>query len=84
MTMLEVRIKADLVERQSQSTNSSLRQRISSAVSIICDPGVLKPLIIINIFNMLQLLSGTYVIVFYAVHLVQDVGKQINLNSTFL
>ncbi|XP_032672175.1 facilitated trehalose transporter Tret1-2 homolog [Odontomachus brunneus] len=74
VTILEMRIKADLVEKQTQNMNASLRQRIFSAVSMIRDPRVLKPLIIINIFNMLQLFSGTYVIVFYAVHLVQDVG----------
>lgn len=71
--VLEARIKADLVERP---VNTSLRQRISSMMSTIRDPGVLKPLIIIKVFNALQLTSGTYIIVFYGVDLVKDIGKQ--------
>ncbi|XP_011155234.1 facilitated trehalose transporter Tret1-2 homolog [Harpegnathos saltator] len=72
VAMLEARITADLVERQRQVVDVSLRQRISSMMSVVRDPGVLKPLIIINVFNILQLCSGTYIIVFYAVNLVQD------------
>lgn len=33
-------------------------------------PHILKPLLIINIFNVLQILSGTYTIVFYAVEIL--------------
>lgn len=79
--MLEARIKADLVEKQRQVENVSLRQRVSSIRSVIYDPGVLKPLIIINVFNILQLCSGTYVIVFYAVDLVRNIGECGNLDS---
>ncbi|XP_014484649.1 PREDICTED: facilitated trehalose transporter Tret1-2 homolog [Dinoponera quadriceps] len=74
VVMMEARVKADLVEKQRQVEKISLRQRVSSVMSVIRDPGVLKPLIIINVFNLLQLCSGTYVIVFYAVNLVQDIG----------
>lgn len=35
---------------------------------------VLKPLIIINIFHIMMIFSGTYLIVFYAVDILADVG----------
>lgn len=36
-------------------------------------PSVLKPMILINAFNMLQILSGTYLIVFYAVDIITEI-----------
>ncbi|XP_067211130.1 facilitated trehalose transporter Tret1-2 homolog isoform X2 [Linepithema humile] len=71
ITFLNTRMETDLDERPA---NISLKERIFSAVSTIRDPGVLKPLVIINVFNMLQLSSGTYIIVFYAVDMVKDIG----------
>lgn len=35
---------------------------------------VLKPLLLINAFNILQILSGSYVVIFYAVDIVKDSG----------
>lgn len=70
--ILDANIKADLARN---SVNTSLKKKISSAISTIRDPGVLKPLIIINVFNALQLSSGTYIIVFYAVDMVKDMGE---------
>ncbi|XP_033349895.1 facilitated trehalose transporter Tret1-2 homolog isoform X1 [Bombus vosnesenskii] len=72
MRILEARMKTDLA-RTATTTTSRLGQ-ISSVVSTLLDPSVLKPLTIINIFNILQLISGTFVIVFYAVNLVEDIG----------
>lgn len=43
---------------------------------------MLKPLIIINVFNMMQVMSGTYIVVFYAVDLISGIGD--NLFDTFL
>lgn len=37
-------------------------------------PPVLKPLLLINAFNLLQILSGSYVVIFYAVDIVKDSG----------
>ncbi|XP_076242129.1 facilitated trehalose transporter Tret1-2 homolog [Calliopsis andreniformis] len=71
IAILESRAKADLARK---TTNVSWIERISSAIYAILDPSVLKPLIIINIFNILQQISGTYLVVFYAVDLVQDIG----------
>jgi hypothetical protein len=36
-------------------------------------PSVLKPLVLINVFNILQIFSGTYLIVFYAVDIILDI-----------
>lgn len=71
ITLLEARMHADLAEKPA---DASLKKRISSRISTMRDPGVLKPLIIINVFNALQLISGTYIIVFYAVDMIRDIG----------
>lgn len=71
IAVLNARMSTDRTEKPE---NVSLKKRISSAMSIIRDPGVLKPLIIINVFNILQLSSGTYIIVFYAVDMIKDIG----------
>jgi len=71
--LLDTSIKADLARKP---VNTSFMKRISSAMSTIRDPGVLKPLIIINVFNALQLSSGTYIIVFYAVDMIKDIGEK--------
>jgi len=71
--VLDANIKTDLARKP---VNTSFMKKISSAMSTIRDPGVLKPLIIINVFNALQLCSGTYIIVFYAVDMIKDIGKK--------
>ncbi|KZC09141.1 Facilitated trehalose transporter Tret1 [Dufourea novaeangliae] len=72
MEILEARVKADLARKV---TSMSWLEQIFTAISTILDPSILKPLTIINIFNILQLISGTYVVVFYAVELISDIGK---------
>ncbi|KAL6261523.1 hypothetical protein P5V15_006611 [Pogonomyrmex californicus] len=69
--LLSVSMKVNLTRKP---VDTSFKKKISAAISTIRDPGVLKPLIIINVFNTLQLSSGTYVIVFYAVDMVKDIG----------
>ncbi|XP_011873312.1 PREDICTED: facilitated trehalose transporter Tret1-2 homolog [Vollenhovia emeryi] len=69
--LLDASIKADLARKP---VNTSFKKQVSSMLSTIRDPGVLKPLIIINVFNVLQLSSGTYIIVFYAVDMIKDMG----------
>lgn len=39
---------------------------------------VIKPMIIINGFHFLQILSGTYIVVFYAVDIIHDLGTDID------
>lgn len=71
IALLNTGMRTDLTEKP---VNVSLKKRISSVMSTVRDPGVLKPLIIINVFNILQLSSGTYIIVFYAVDMMKDIG----------
>lgn len=77
IAILEARAKADVAQK---SLGTSFGQRVASILRTVARPDVLKPLSIINIFNVLQLISGTYVIVFYAVDLVQDIGGK-NVDS---
>ncbi|KAK9298249.1 hypothetical protein QLX08_008337 [Tetragonisca angustula] len=77
MGILEARMKTDLARI---ATNMSWFEKISCVVSTLLDSGVFKPLTIINIFNILQLISGTFVIIFYAVNLIEDIGGG-NINN---
>lgn len=70
---LEATIKADLAKK---SENTSFKKKISSAMSTMRDPGVIKPLIIINVFNAFQTISGTYIVIFYAVDMIKDIGEK--------
>lgn len=73
MELLDANIKADPAKKP---VNISFKKKISLMISTIHDPGVWKPLIIINIFNIFQLSSGTYIIVFYAVDMIKDMGEK--------
>lgn len=46
----------------------------------LLQPEVVKPLVIINVFNILQILSGTYLIVFYAVDILKNIQGSANLD----
>ncbi|XP_074101841.1 facilitated trehalose transporter Tret1-2 homolog [Cotesia typhae] len=61
--------------RASSTVSTSFRERLLETKAKIVHPGVLKPLIIINIFLVLQAFSGTYIVVYYGVDLIQDIGK---------
>lgn len=79
MEILESRAKLDAT----RMANTSLFEKKSSVISTLLDPSVFKPLTIINIFNFLQLLSGTFIMVFYAVNLVTNIGKR-NLHIKYI
>ncbi|XP_055533890.1 facilitated trehalose transporter Tret1 isoform X2 [Wyeomyia smithii] len=53
---------------ETQDGNSKGLWKSLSEISLI------KPLIIINGFHILQILSGTYLVVFYAVDIISDMG----------
>uniref|UniRef100_A0A182NPD2 Major facilitator superfamily (MFS) profile domain-containing protein n=1 Tax=Anopheles dirus TaxID=7168 RepID=A0A182NPD2_9DIPT len=46
----------------------------------LTETAIVKPLIIINAFHVLQILSGTYLVVFYAVDIISDLGGS-DINS---
>jgi hypothetical protein len=58
-----------------ESEKNNRSRKSQSLLSIIKQPSVLKPLILINVFNVLLILSGPYLIVFYAVDIIKDICK---------
>ena len=58
--------------------------------SPLLSKAVLKPLIVVNIFNIVQILSGTYTIIFYAVSVLEqaeggaDTDKEVELGAAVL
>ena len=64
-------LKQTIERIESEKNNRSHKSQ--SLLSIIKQPSVLKPLILINAFNVLQILSGTYLIVFYAVDIITEI-----------
>uniref|UniRef100_A0A182QYL2 Major facilitator superfamily (MFS) profile domain-containing protein n=1 Tax=Anopheles farauti TaxID=69004 RepID=A0A182QYL2_9DIPT len=46
----------------------------------LTETAIVKPLVIINAFHVLQILSGTYLVVFYAVDIISDLGGS-DINS---
>lgn len=58
----------------SRSEEETITRRRTS-LSAFIEPQVLKPFLIINIFNIVQILSGTYLIVFYAVDILSHIDN---------
>lgn len=50
------------------------------STNTLLQPEVVKPLIIINVFNILQILSGTYLIVLYAVDILKNIQGNENID----
>uniref|UniRef100_A0A182JVB0 Major facilitator superfamily (MFS) profile domain-containing protein n=1 Tax=Anopheles christyi TaxID=43041 RepID=A0A182JVB0_9DIPT len=68
-----------LTERfeEEQQQNNGRPQNFWRSLS---EMAIIKPLIIINAFHVLQILSGTYLVVFYAVDIISDLGGS-DINS---
>ncbi|KAG5881799.1 hypothetical protein JTB14_037095 [Gonioctena quinquepunctata] len=66
-----------LIER----LESERQNHKKTTFATLFQPEVLKPLIIINLFNVMQILSGTYLIVFYAVDILKHVQGGENLDN---
>lgn len=62
-----------IVHIENEKMNRVGHKSHSSVWSVMKQPSVLKPIILINAFNMLQILSGTYLIVFYAVDIITEI-----------
>uniref|UniRef100_A0A182IM61 Major facilitator superfamily (MFS) profile domain-containing protein n=1 Tax=Anopheles atroparvus TaxID=41427 RepID=A0A182IM61_ANOAO len=62
-----------LTERfeEERQQNNGRRQRFWHSLGEL---SIIKPLVIINGFHVLQILSGTYLVVFYAVDIISDLG----------
>lgn len=66
-----------LVDRTKTETEESANQSLWQTLTKV---SLIKPLIIINGFHILQILSGTYLVVFYAVDIISDMGGS-DINS---
>lgn len=66
-----IELKQTIEHIENEKNNRSHKSQ--SIWSIIKQPSVLKPIILINAFNILQILSGTYLIVFYAVDIITEI-----------
>lgn len=51
-----------------------------TSLHTLFQPEVIKPFIIINVFNTMQILSGTYIIVFYAVDILSHIQGEEGLD----
>lgn len=50
-------------------------------IRLCCRPEAFKPLVIVIVFSLLQMLSGTYIVVFYAVDIIGEFGADIDLRT---
>ncbi|XP_052861793.1 facilitated trehalose transporter Tret1-2 homolog [Anopheles cruzii] len=67
----ELQKLTDRFEQEQQQEHGGGRQRFWRSLAEI---SMIKPLVIINGFHVLQILSGTYLVVFYAVDIISDLG----------
>lgn len=76
LQQLVTRVRGEQASHQ-QSANTS-------SWSTICKPQILKPTIIVNVFNLVQIVSGTYLVIFYAVNLISEIENGTEVIDTFL
>ncbi|XP_058053811.1 facilitated trehalose transporter Tret1-2 homolog [Anopheles bellator] len=67
----ELQKLTDRFEQEQQQEQGGGGQRFWRSLMEI---SMIKPLVIINGFHVLQILSGTYLVVFYAVDIISDLG----------
>lgn len=61
------------IEKALQLANNN---KTESFVDLMKQSAVVKPMIVINCFHMLLILSGTYLVVFYAVDIISEFGGE--------
>lgn len=61
---------------QNEKAIESTTTKRETIIDVLRQRSVLKPMIIINSFHILLVLSGTYLVVFYAVDIVSEFGGQ--------
>ncbi|RZC37090.1 Sugar tr and/or MFS 1 domain containing protein, partial [Asbolus verrucosus] len=63
-----------LIERVELEVKTSKKAETKSEIFFRSE--VIKPFIIINLFNLMQIMSGTYIIVFYAVDILSHINGE--------
>lgn len=72
-------VKTELRELVRRCENENMNSHTNESLFKACIKSpVLKPLMIINIFNAMMILSGTYLIVFHAVDITSEFGTEVN------
>lgn len=64
-------IEVDTTDKEEADKTPSITQQIKFLLS----PSILKPFFIGHIFNLFQILTGTMLVVFYAVDMISETGK---------
>lgn len=78
-----MKMKAEMRHLTSRTEEETLRQQeaaVKSRWRQMTEPQILKPFLILNVFNLMQTLSGTYLVVFYAVDIISQIGGR-NMDS---
>jgi hypothetical protein len=67
------------------SERASDQQTSNASVwSTFCTPQILKPIFIVIAFCLLQIVCGTYLVIFYAVNLISETDKEADTIDPFL
>jgi MFS family permease len=68
-----------------QSERTSHQQTANaSGWNSFCTPPILKPIFIVVVFNLVQIVCGTYLVIFYAVNLISDTQNDTDTIDPFL
>lgn len=68
----DAKARTEVKELIQRFEEEQLETRNESLWAAVKQRGVLKPLLIINVFNIFQILSGTFLVVFYAVQIIEE------------
>lgn len=79
------KVKGDLQQLISRTEKEQQGNMANDSVwKALFEPAVLKPFLILNLFNIMQILSGTYLVVFYAVDILSTIDGENGEIDTFL
>jgi hypothetical protein len=73
-----------LVSRVHSEKANHQQSANTSSWKMFCKPQILKPVTIVNVFNLVQIVSGTYLVIFYAVNLISDTETETDTIDPFL
>lgn len=74
-----------LVDRVHSEEEARMRQGTNtSSWKMFFKPEVIKPVAIVNVFNMVQIVAGTYLVIFYAVNLISETDNEAGGIDKFL
>lgn len=75
----ETKVKTELIDLVKRMNDEKNNSKPNESLWVTCrGPDVIKPMIIINGFHILLIFSGTYLVVFYAVDIITDLGVDFN------